>query len=1521
MIPKLSLLVLLLALSSCGQFKLGLTNQHTYSVEPFINPLTIDQVTGAVQVTFSLSIKDKMGAVVPKVDPKIFFEDDNTDSVVWPSCSETNDAGISLCTLSMSEPQAVSRWVMKTQDQNLKFSTTIQPLELWPAPVFTALTPSMIDHDLTTQQLTFNGNFFHQGMRIHVGTVECLNLTVTSTTSASCTIASDTAGMKTIALRSALGHAHTYASAVERRDITAPAAPVVSLHSALISSSLNASFTVADCLDRPSVLVSVSPVAPSSTSPSWQSCVTTAGGITATLIAPATQGGHTFYVWAKDTTGNISTSTSLSMTYDSTAPTASLDTVASLLRGGSQITIPVSASDTNGLSTFALEYAADGSTFSSAVTLATGATSATWTVPLVTISAARLRLRVLDGATPPNATIILSAAFDIDSTAPATPVASLASSSYTTSTSIPITISSCTGASDIFVNSGATPAANAAGWQSCSTSAGAITGTIPSTQGTHQLHVWAKDAAGNVSAAAAQLSVIYDTVAPVLAFENTSSKIRGGGTNINFLLTEANASSSQTISVAFNDGSTTTNSTVAVVNGPLNQRSFTLALGTPASQGTTVSLTITYADLAGNTSSVTRAFTVDVTPPSVDTFIMNTGDVATYNNNVTVQLNAHDVGSNVVKFCIKYNDPAAPNSAHPCWKNLSDPSPGISPASSITFSGYYFQLGFSKGDYTSYVWVMDEVGLISTNSSTINTDSYLMAFDPGTPPTINKLTATNSDTAPNPAPSSYLTFSNGQNLYVKWSASDIEGLSANPISIHYSLDSVNYSLIPGGSNLPNAVNGSCTIDSSFTGCAVLSAPSASFFKIRVVARDQLTTTVFYSTPLNDSKVRIFAGNTEDGVGGSARSALFFTRGKAKESSLMHKHMLVTSEDGKFFYIDPVRGLLWIDPNTGILERFIPITGTVSGNGGPVSAATLKQPYLIVLDHLNNLLIWDDIEIRKVDLQTMTISRLVGGGAITAPSTPIPALSVQLERKNGVFSTFVPLPNGDIIFSGSDASVGYWRYRASDQMVAPVNVTGSMGMYFSATEPWAGRPFADLGVAYNYTTSNFTFLAQGFYYQMVGDALVYTSRLDTTTGSDLAGYPGFGPYNLPFVFTSMTTGLDGKLYGVPRRRLVLHHYDPISNANVPIVGSGAEPTSPCPELTPALTCAVDLDTIFVAKNGRPYFIDQGLLRSVNENGLIITLAGQYPSYGDGVPAMNARIGAITDIQFGDTTVSDDEIIVLDNFSSLFREVKINGTMRTLGDACYFWGGPFAFATDTATGDIISSCAGGLRRFDRSTDTWSVVAGGGTYPYYTPAADGRVGTDINMESGYNGYVLGFINGQVFFNKYSWNGTTSYAANVKMYDANDQYRQSHLMGTLVYSDGFADGSPMASTPVAQNISNIEYSVPLAKYLIGHHSGSLWSGTPGGTLNLVRWIPNGFRNFTHMYEGGDLVLYYCGGSTWSLYKYNVNTQVVTPLSWADQTLQCYPDSSILYRSSTNSLIFAARQNGLGALVEYDLN
>jgi hypothetical protein len=1090
--------------------------------------------------------------------------------------------------------------------------------------------------------------------------------------------------------------------------------------------------------------------------------------------------------------------------------------------------------------------------------------------------------------------------------------------------------------------------------------------------GNISITVSASDVAGN-SITTTPITRSKDTVIPVIKIVSPvdQSFVKGNSTvTLNFTLTELNASNTQ-VSIRYDKGTLSYIYGVPVTNGSLANAPFSQTITTPNSSNTAISAKFEYQDLAGNSADkVIVNYTTELSAPTVDTLTLNGGNVDAQNNNVTVSLTAHNDLSPVTQFCLKYTQyfppgsptvPTAPSDADACWKNVDLLTTGISPSKNISFSNFFYQIGFVKGTYAVYAWVKNQTGFISKLSNigagTLNTDQFNLNYDPGTPPQITKLKVTNTDSPPNPITSDQLKVNQGDYIYVVWKASDAEGFPTNPISIFYTTDNIDYIPFIGASALPNVQGANCSIENAGEGCARLAAPASDYFKVRVVATDDRGTTVNYnSDPLNNSKLRILAGNTETGLGGSAKTALFNSQGQAASVSSVSQYRLAVSSDGKYFYIDPVYGLVWINPATGNLKVFIPKDTNYSidqpDGSSTVASAKLKNPIGITIDYQDNLLIYDFDRIRKVNLNTMTISTMIGGGAteLSSMSTVVDALN-QVKLTSSYFSkmalTMIPMPNGDLLFSSpnSDQSkLNDWKFVAGQNKIEPILYTDPNldGMGNDSTYSWNTGGGSTIrkscfAIEFDLSTSAVNSLLKGFYKSFTSDSYNMFARIDYASGNVTNGYPSTGLNNLGFLNAySVSTGLDGKIYTVDRHRGLLRQYKSSTPDAVTLLGKGVIPNAPCPDNTLATNCAVDLESYFVSKTGRLYFMDQGTLRTINDQKQVITLFGQFPSYngtdGSGVvAAANARFGRIMDLKLDRSPDSNNNrLVVLDSYSGNYREVIRNGNVSQLSSIDYSWHGPFKFELEPSTGDIFSPYGGFyIKRFNK-TNGWSTVVGGGTYPYYS-TGDGKKGTEINFAYGYNVSLVGLVNGQLFYNKYRWDGTKSVDCMVKKYDSSIEYTQSHFLGNSTCNDGWTVGAstdPITGTSISSDAYRVEYNQVLGKYLILNGRNIFSIDTNGTTLNLLTTLPHSTTSFTHVVDSsGVLRIYYCPGN-YNIYRHTpvqpgVLTATTDALPLGVPNLICSNQATLNYISTgnSNSILFSHTENGLYGVAEYFLS
>src|SRR3990172_5315643 len=330
-------------------------------------------------------------------------------------------------------------------------------------------------------------------------------------------------------------------------DSTAPSSPSVSINNgdtSTTTTSVTLTLSATDNVGVTGYYASETSTTPSASASGWTS-VTSTTNYSATVAFTLSGGSvgdntKTVYVWFKDSAGNVSASTSDSITLtisDSTAPSSP----SVLINNGdtsttsTSITLALSATDNVGVTGYC---AKETSTTPSAS--ATGWTSVTST----TSYSATVSFTLSSGSVGDNTKTVYvwfrdsagnvsSSASDLitltisDSTTPSSPMISINSGALsTTSTSVTLTLSATdnVGVTGYYASeTSTTPSASATGWTSVTSTTGysatvSFTLSSESQIGTYTktVYVWFKDAAGNVSASSSDsiTLTVSDTTAP-----------------------------------------------------------------------------------------------------------------------------------------------------------------------------------------------------------------------------------------------------------------------------------------------------------------------------------------------------------------------------------------------------------------------------------------------------------------------------------------------------------------------------------------------------------------------------------------------------------------------------------------------------------------------------------------------------------------------------------------------------------------------------------------------------------------------------------------------------------------------------------------------------------------------------------------------------------------------------------------------------------------------------------------------
>lgn len=1284
---------------------------------------------------------------------------------------------------------------------------------------------------------------------------------------------------------------------------------------------------------------------------------------TETFTFNNTDGNKTLYLWVRDSAGNVSLPSTVSFVHDSTNPVIALTLSSVRARGGESVSFDYSAADvTSALSSLALYYAADGSTFSFVKNLSFTGTSSTFTAPSENVTTAKIRIVATDAAGLTSTAT--SSAFIVDSTAPVSPSMSLASNLYSQSKAVSLTAAACSADQNfLLVNESTAPLATDSGWQACSTAGGAITYLIPSdTEGLHTLKIWTKDLAGNVSIAAQTVNMYLDLTPPVMSLSSLPGPLVGGSAQtLTITLTELHADNAQTISIEyFNGGTWLPLGTKAVTNGPLANTAFVYNFTTPSIDTTEAKLRVTYLDLSGRpVISTTSDFTVDSTPPALSAFSINGGAANTDNNNVQISFLMNDSISPVTHFCLRYNDTTAPTSGDTCWRSVSANPPGLAPATSLSLVNYFWTIGFGAATYNVYAWAKDSVGNISglsnAGAGTVGTDRGTIYFNPGTPPVMTDVLASNKDDPANPPDRvADLVVAGSGSVVIKWKASDIEGLGSSPISISYSTDDVNFTTIATG--LTNSQNGSCSVnhpsttaDDSATGCYVWSGGNpASYFKIKVTAIDtsgQASSSV--SVPLNSGNIKFLAGNTSVGLNSSASSAIFQNWISSVDSS--DTGSLVITPSGIVFFLDPFRGLMRVNPTDGLLKLWIPKTGAYTGDGGNISSAGLNSPRRMALTYDNKLLIRDCARIRQIDLNTNIITTKIGGGASSADDVAPTDVSLSC---NGAFQAktdiLTALPNGDIIFTTgsysftSGTQIKIRRYIASTNLVSSFTL-GGFGHSSDPAQDLSQCTVTQIGFGINTSNSQFTHIVadavhkpvQPGCYVATSQTVRGTSFNPTTFQSEAPRSPSGSGWTNGDTFT----GMDGRLYIVSRlaARIFRYSLTPTGTSGdwQTLVGTGTRGF--CADGTTATTCAIEPSAAFVSALGRVYFADHGQIRFIDDAGKVQTLMGQRYSFGDGGLASSARFGTLESV----AASNSGEIVIIDQFESRIRAFVPGGNISTIAGTG-FNTGPAALTLAntrsllTSSGGVIFSdihvepsngdvyyMPDGVKvsKLERSTNQWINIIGHGATAY--TSADGLAGADVKTNSSARNRITTYdpTSGKMFVH---WSKDSGGAQDVmiKSYDRLSGDTQAHWAGLV----GAPTGVCTAGTTLSENCSvnygagvNLQYDSNANRLFVSNNSNVIGVYKPGTTYTNAVTLSNNVRSFAYKRIGADDWIYYCDSTNNVLKKQRLTDGASTSLPWPSSSLKCAGTKSALrWHPVTGNLIFIYTQDNLYGVAEY---
>lgn len=1223
------------------------------------------------------------------------------------------------------------------------------------------------------------------------------------------------------------------------------------------------------------------------------------------ITLPGGDGIKTIRLWARDGHGTISSlPTTLSLTLDQTKPSLSLTAPNGYRKGGETAVIPLNASDANGISQFQIFSSNDnGVTFSLISNLPVSATFYNWTLPAE--NSTGMKLKIIASDTAGNTSELTSSPFTIDSTPPAKPVPVLTSGSPTNDLNISMSLSDCSDYSKLLISeSMSSPAGDSPDWQACSTS---LTTTLSSSvNGDRNVYVHARDLAGNI-ATSDPVTVRLDLIPPALSLSTTfSTSYKGGDSlNVNWSASDVNFSPSPIkIEYTADHGS----SWNTITNGTANDGAESWIL--PAIDAENVRVRITAIDRAGNSTSViSGGFSIETTLPVITDFSINnnSGETTVYGN---IKLEGASTISKISHFCIKTSIATKPLASDPCWIAVNSPQPGISPAKFIQFSDYGQMISFTPGPVTVNAWIKTESQSISEASS--------VAVDVLTPdlPIVSNILVTNVSSPSDPVLNSEKTFNGSQKAFIKWKVTSNKPAT---ISLHYSTNSGSTDIVSGlvnGSNGGCIVNDTTTADDDATGCYELNNAPAEYFYIIVRATNQDgVSSQGSSYPLNASRIKILAGNTDLGLNTSALSSIHrIAPGWSDPGSL-----IVTTK-GRIFFRDLTLGLLTVDPKDGIVKLLMPVTGVSSGDGGPAVNGTLNFAYKMALDYQDRLLIYDRTRIRRINTNTnpMTIETIIGSNPVsTADGTLALNFKITAPSWSETSSTvskqipFFALPNGDIYFSHGvfnnniNAGVKIYRYQASDQKIYSITPSG-----FGHSE----NPDIDIqtiklngfGVTFDPNTSQITRMHLRLTQPYTGDHGWPVSNIDPVSFVATAPHPaksGLSDYQVQ--------GMDGKLYIHNARRGSFERFEPDTGTWTRLVGGGSD--AACADNTPAINC--DLGTnktgaFFVSATSQIYFTDRfGIVRVVLADKTVRRVMGQSKNAGDNGLAAEARLNNVNWIAQAD----DGTIFTSDATEGTIRKFQIDGLITAHANILNE-----NILLNRSTKELYSySTNSSIQKLPFATPVWSTL-GSPNVTYETK---------IHRITGLWGFD-GSDNFLYMLNP-AWTSADGYR-DYKLANFNLTTKIPSLltgyMGTRVSFD--PDGTPALSASIDTTQARAQYDTTVTPHrwlMLATSTNRIVALNKDGMANnesllTFKTLPSNAVSFVYRKAANnDEIIDYCGTDK-KLHSVNFTTSTTTHYEWPIASLEC-TGKVLLYNSGRNSLIFPARMNNLSSIIEYKLD
>ncbi|MCC6810367.1 MAG: hypothetical protein IT381_23250 [Deltaproteobacteria bacterium] len=744
-------------------------------------------------------------------------------------------------------------------------------------------------------------------------------------------------------------------------DSTSPTVPSFLLDVPALTNQRAVSLVIPSCADAAALILVEDATLVAAAAPEWfwQPCVAHGTRAAApSILLEDVDGPHTLFVWARDEVSNATPApVSVPLTLDTTAPQLTLSPLASVLPGGEVLSVAYLASDAYGLGALELTLSAGGSTLASQhVAVAESSAAILLDIPQTDITGASLSARLFDAAG--NSALVTQGSLVIDATLPL-PHA-IGATGLTAIANVAVTVSSCADAPFVLVSENATrPAPDATGWQDCSTAAGAFTIALAPTQGVHTLHGWFKDAAGNVSLTATSANVDFDSLAPSVALT-----VPGAGVaykpnlplNITWTALDAHFGATPLVLELSNDAGANWQPIASAV-----ANTGSLAWTTPALEGD-YQLRLSAIDLLGQQASASVAFSVDGTPPTVTSVVINGGDASTATIFTTTAVTASDTKPTAFRFRLREVPPGTACAVHYADDAWRDPG-----AASQSLALLLTPL---DGNKKICAWAKDDAANVNPNGAGFDTIDYFV----GNPPVVRSFSVHDAGGG--------RSYALGAPVSIDWRVTDVEGLTDQPIELAYTTNDTNWQLITPAYG-PTGSTGDYT--DSYPGFL---APSSGYFRVRIRAADKNgnTSIAVTSDAQNTPAWSIYLGTDDVGIGGGALSA--------ELSTPRWNNFAISPKTNDIYAMSEGVGVLKLNARTGRVSRLLEYGPTNLPDSGPLPADARVGTSNLWFDSAGRLVllvaaagstVQASSAFYQIDLETNQVTRLLGGVGATDPN--------------------------------------------------------------------------------------------------------------------------------------------------------------------------------------------------------------------------------------------------------------------------------------------------------------------------------------------------------------------------------------------------------------------------------------------------------------------------------------------------------------------------------------------------------